>query len=186
MSKLYGYSVAGVRLADALALFSDVELTGYVQTPAHFLFCKWNNSTLEFGIAGEPEQIYEAKLFCEAGEFRWVRNPQFGLAGNAAWVSETEKSLSGWEPQTPLDVLPIDGDRLMTGNVTSAHDRLAGWSWMDAPRHGKVALPASGIGRPVFRVREYLGNAPGSAGEDGNRMVIEERITAIGFIGIDK
>jgi len=52
---------------------------------------------------------------------------------------------------------------------------------MHAPRHGEVAVPAIGAAgeRLCLISREYLGAAPGTAGEDGNHLVVEERLLAI-------
>jgi hypothetical protein len=59
-------------------------------------------------------------------------------------------------------------------------DLASGWSWLATARIGKRAVPIAGIGKgdgAKLKYREYLGLAPGKAGEShGNVVVLEERL----------
>lgn len=164
-------------------------LVGYCISPAAFQFAQWQSSGLFCG-PGQPlngdqlaHQIYEARFFGADGELRWQRGTSRDQKGSrAAWVGEAELTAVGWHQADPLhDLTPLaDGHRLLTGTLGERLD--TGWWRMHAPRHGEVTVPigeAQPGWRPAYLVREYLGNAAGAAGEDGNRIVVEERMVGI-------
>lgn len=187
MTMLYTQRRDAVTLNEALAALPGQTLVGFCMTPAKFAFARWIGKTVETADSIDLAQVYEARFFNETGELRWLRDPATAGFGTAVWIAETEITLTEWEQPCPLplDVEPIletDAHRLLTGKLAEPHESLAGWSWMNAPRHGKVAVPVSGGNsqqRLAYVVREYLGSAPGSAGKDGNKMVVEERIIGI-------
>ncbi len=179
---LYSLRRQEIALTDALhgAAAGEV-LVGFCYSPASAFFVRWDGNTLDAGEGADLGQVYEARLFAEAGELRWLRDPEHvqGL-GDAVWLSESPVPRSGWTQLSPLEGLePIASQRLLTGLLGKPVK--AGWSSMHAPRHGEVAVPAVGAAdqRLCFTLREYLGQAPGIAGEDGNRLVVEERLLAI-------
>lgn len=179
---LYSLIRQEIGLTDALhgAAAGEV-LVGFCYSPAHVFFVRWDGGALETGDGGNLAQVYEARLFAEAGELRWLRDPEHVQGhGDAVWLSESPVQRSGWTRLSPLEGLePIAGQRLLTGLLGKPVK--AGWSSMHAPRHGEVAVPAVGAAgqRLCFTLREYLGQAPGTAGEDGNRLVVEERLLSI-------
>ena len=180
MTKLYTQRRDAVSLNAALADLPDQTLAGFCMTPAKFLFARWDGKAVETADVIGLTQVYEARFFNATGELRWLRDPAADGSGSAVWIAEVGMALAGWEKIAPLDVEPLsdtDTHRLLTGILADPHESLTGWSWMDAQRHGKVAVPVSQ--RLAYVVREYLGSAPGSAGDDGNKMVVEERIIGI-------
>lgn len=183
MIKLYTQRHDAVTLNDALPAFTGQTFTGFCMTPAKFVFAQWNGNLVETANGIDLAQVYEARFFNESGELRWLRDPATEASGTAVWIAEAELELAGWEKMNPVDVESLpDSQRLFTGILAEPHETLTAWSWTNAPRQGKVALPFFGgkAGRRLaYMVREYLGDAPGCAGQDGNKMVIEERIVGI-------
>ena len=182
MKTLHSYRKDNLSLSDALLACPKRPLVGYCLTPASFVFARWHGGAVETVQALAIGQVYEARFFDADGELRWLRDPEAGEAGTAVWISEQEAALSGWV-SAKLDVEPVaDARRMMTGTLAYPSPENSGWWEMNAPRHGKLEIPMSdGVPgrRPAYIVREYLGSAPGSAGKDGNLMVVEERIVGI-------
>lgn len=183
---LYGMRKQGISLAAALHVAAPgFALVGFCASPASAFFARWDGATLHPGDTGDLGQVYEARLFAVAGELRWLRDPESASGlGDAAWLAETAVGLDDWTALSPLENLDaIDGQRLLTGVLGRPGED--GWSVMNAPRHGQVTVPVAfpakdAVGRRLaMTVREYLGDAPGSAGEDGNRLVVEERLLSI-------
>lgn len=183
---LYGMRKQGISLAAALHVAAPgLALVGFCASPAAAFFARWDGAMLHPGDAGDLGQVYEARLFAAAGELRWLRDPEDAAGlGDAAWLAETPVERDGWTVLSPLGNLDaLDGQRLLTGVLGERGED--GWSFMDAPRHGRVAVPVTfpaggAVGRRLgMTIREYLGDAPGSAGEDGNRLIVEERLLSI-------
>jgi hypothetical protein len=162
------------------------DLTGFCMTPAHFVFVRHHTGQLETPEQIDIAQTYEAHFFDGDIELRWLRDPEADGTGTAVCLSDSDPGLSdGWGDVSIDDVESLpDSHRLMTGTLTAGQDDQPGWRHMNAPRHGRVALPLTDArnGRPAYVVREYLGCAGGPAGEDGNRMIVEERIIRIDVI----
>lgn len=191
MTTLHSWHKENCTLIDALQGI-DQELIGYCMSPQHFRFTRILNGDIETAEPLALDQVYEARFCNETVELRWLRNPENKDKGDALLLMEESASLpSEWKMQQSLkDLETLDGQRLMTGTLGGDADK-PGWRMMDAPRHGKVAIPFSGEAgekmKLAWNVREYIGNAPGLAGEDKNRMVIEERILGVqGVMGSEK
>lgn len=180
---LHAYHQSGLSLQDALAaLPHNATLQGYCISPAAFNFARYAGQL----DSVEPlaiDQVYEARFFNAQVELRWLRDPAGGGEGSAVWLAEQPLHLpQGWHAAPLPDLIPLpDSHRVLTGTLASPADR-AGWQTLNAPRHGTLCIPldvpAPGQ-RPAWRVREYLGPAPGTAGEDGNHMVVEERLIGL-------
>jgi CRISPR-associated protein (TIGR03984 family) len=160
-------------------------LTGLCYGPNRCFFVRWKNGALEFpsdDSKNEWPRVYEARFFDADGELRWWRNPQGRGEGSAVYLSETNRGLEGWKDQSPSNGLtPVDGGYLLRGERLDNAGLPAGWYWLSSAAVGKLAVPfdfggcAKEIRRLSLCVREYIGLAPGRAGEDGNRAVVEER-----------
>ena len=187
MTTLYTQRRDAVSLINALAAFPNQPLIGYCMTPAKFVFARWNGTGVETADGMGLDQVYEARFFDKTGELRWLRDPAANGVGSAVWIAESETKLAGWMPVDCLDVETLpNSNRLLTGTLAESHETLAAWRWTNAPRHGKGAVPVSDGNkgqRLAYVVREYRGSAPGDAGKDGNKIVVEERIIEIMAVG---
>ena len=148
-------------------------------------------------MVGSVEELRQARGMLEdvknrlrAADVQFDPHVKLGLMielPSAVWIAESETKLAGWMPVDCLDVETLpNSNRLLTGTLAESHETLAAWRWTNAPRHGKVAVPVSDGNkgqRLAYVVREYRGSAPGDAGKDGNKIVVEERIIEIMAVG---
>jgi CRISPR-associated protein (TIGR03984 family) len=182
---LHAWRKTAVTLTDALAAIPD-ELTGFCASPQAFRFARLRGGTLECAI-DDTSQIIEARLGNEEAELRWLRDPAGRGEGEVVLLAETRRSMpDGWASLPALEGLrACDSLRLLTGTLAPESPQ-PGWRAMNAPRHGVVAVPVGSDQlahkRLKWCVREYLGPAPGSAGEDGNRIVVEERLLGLKMV----
>ena len=134
------------------------------------------------GPLASIDPFFEARVFCGKGELRW-RN--IGGGGSAAYLSESDVSpavawmsepvvyqseiesyytLFGAGLGSPADATPCPKDWSRLGNA-----RIGAW-WAPIPSIAKGQSVA-------LQFREYLGLAPGPAGEShGNVCVVEHRL----------
>lgn len=178
MMTLYRHSRADVSLAVCLSdSFSGRRLVGWCQTPSQLLGVSWtgdqwkNQSGTQTVDAKKLIQVYEACLFDAGGEFRWLRDPQKKALGRAAWITEDPQASPAHFASLPVlhDLSAIDELKTPSGPVpnrcvSQTRARLPG-----------VAMKA----RAIYRIREYIGDAPEPAGEHGNRVVVARRIIGI-------
>jgi len=170
---LYRYQSAAIALADCLAQsFAKRRLLGYCQTPRSLLSGTWDGGAYQDEQDADADlgQVYEARFFSDDGELRWLRDPQTDRLGQAAWLSEIEACPDGFSALDALQELAkIDQFDLRGGIVPN---RILTQS--------RARLPGVPKGqRGVYRLREYIGPAPGEAGKQGNRIIVEQRILGI-------
>lgn len=156
-------------------------LVGFGYSPARFVFLRGANDALETGRSDDRlDQLYDVRLFNASIELRWLRDPcAVDALGTAVIVSEQALDLPGWRalPDVPYESM-IDR-KLQCTMLDGEPDPRTDWWRFDAQRHGKVAVPVSGLpvrSRLLLQRREYVGCAAGDAGADGNREVVEERL----------
>lgn len=155
MTTLHQYHQEKVKLADCLSdSFAGVRLEGFLQTPSRLI---WLDGTQNPAGVDGLEQAYEARLFCDRGELRWLRDPESAGDGRAAWLSEQNHAPDAFEE---LDC--IQAEDIIDGQILAY-----------PPNPHDADAPADFGG---YAIREYIGYAPGTAGEDGNLMVREQRI----------
>ena len=190
MTTLYSWQNASCTLQQALQAISG-EFIGYCISPQVFRFARCVSGVIETAAPLALDQVYEAR-FCNANlALRWLRDAAGQGEGTAVLLAEDQACQpADWNALSRLDGLTeLDGDRVLTGVLGGDADK-PGWRLMNAPRHGVLAIPltveASDKSRVAWRGREYIGLAPGRAGEDGNRMVVEERMLGLVIIKGEK
>ncbi|MGH8587917.1 MAG: type III-D CRISPR-associated protein Csx19 [Gammaproteobacteria bacterium] len=182
MTTLHTESRDRITLAQALTAFADRKnMTALIYLPMWCGLVRWNGTALE--TSREPvdvTQVFEARLFDDSLEMRWLREPSGDGTGYAVCVSEGALALEDWALLPPrTDLHPVDGGYLLTGQGCGSDGLPDGWSRLSSAAIGCIAAPIGGIlagGRVTLRYREYLGRADGPAGEDGNWAVLEERL----------
>lgn len=181
MTTLNSGTQDGITLAQALAAFADRSMAGLIYLPTWCGLVRWTGTVLETsGEWVDVAQVFEARLFDDTVEMRWLREPSGDGTGYAVYVSEGSLSLEDWALLPPRpDLYPLDGCYLLAGQGGEPDGLPDGWSRLSSAAIGCIAAPIGGIpagGRVTLRYREYLGRADGPAGEDGNWAVVEERL----------
>lgn len=181
-NELHYYRRTGCTLNEALAALSGLALHGFGYAPARFVFLRWTGEALETGRRDDRlDQIYEARLFePEAVELRWLRDPEaIEPRGVAVLLSESARTLERWQTLASRPYTQrLDHAAYVGTPVAADVAARPGWWRFDAPRHGTLELPVAQA-RPrqrlVLRRAEFLGLAPGEAGQDGNHQIIDTR-----------
>jgi len=115
MTCLYRFTRADVALADCLAQsFSTAKLQGLLQAPREVRLIRWPGLDKQAADALLP-QVYEARLFNEQGELRWLRDPDAAGTGRAAWITEADVAApAGFTPIESLTELEIRDARILS------------------------------------------------------------------------
>lgn len=179
------------KLIEALASAQPLPAVGFVATAA----CAGFLRIRAVGPAGVEnpaklrlEQVYEARLWTAHWEVRWLKDPEADDGrGRAVALAETPLDWTGWSPLPALeDLEPLEDEvfcrQILDGKVRTGDAPLPGWCWLKPSGRRPVAVPCSAPENAglAYRLREYLGPAPGRAGErHGNRLVVEARILSI-------
>lgn len=189
---LYSFTAAEITLADAVGVLSDDIAWGLCYTPARCAFALREGGRLldHKGRPLDPSQVFEARVFGPGGEMRWLRDPERQSGeGRAVYLSEASTGPQGWTSSQMDHLLALENHYLLWGQMLPPHPNGAtprpSWVVLGTARVGTLHVPFSGElteGQGLRLVcREYLGPAPGDAGEQGhgNQVVRAERLCGI-------
>lgn len=181
---LYVWRRDAIGLQEALEGTGGRRLKGICYAPLACGFAEWIGG--RFVAADrrlELEQIFEGRFFDEQGEFRWLRDPAGGGKGTAIYVADQTDGFTGLGDPEPLPVLGwCDETYLVWGQSCGPHDDQEDWSCVSSAAIGTLLLPVGDLPngyRVALEVREYFALARGEAGEDGNVVVVEERLRGL-------
>ncbi len=199
MAELVYYQHAGITLQNVIELSLAKGSIGLFYTPTQCQFGRWEESAQISDAHGKPfalEQVFEARLFHEQAELRWLREPNTDGLGRAVYLfDEANKApdWQGWQRAEPLNELSINANQyLLWGEQWQASDQANeiddfdqnNWSMLATARIGKWFVPVPGLKknqRVRLKTQEYFGlprDPDGKltlAGQHGNQVVIEER-----------
>ena len=118
--------------------------------------------------------IFEARIFNEKGELRWL-NRNNGK-GDSAFISESEVVLDSFKPLETKEVEPLGQQYLLWGEKAKTPSEKAGWQRLAEARIGKLDIPLStplkDKNRVFLKSIEYIAEVD----KFGNCAVIEERL----------
>jgi CRISPR-associated protein (TIGR03984 family) len=137
------------------------------------------------GKSADLTTVFEARIFNPSCEVRWLHKS--GGKGSGVFLSENASGPGDWVSLSPVgSIKEPENHRYLLWGMTvkdDAKELATGWSWLAAANIGKYAIPLAGDGlerRARLVYREYIGLAPGEAGDrHGNVTVCEERL--LGF-----
>jgi len=170
-------------LADTLKAFAPIigsqPATAILYSPKRCWLATFSAGALH-GPDGQPLDIgavFEARIFNEAAELRWLNDPGSEQRHRAAILTEQDHSsaLGDWQPcERPPDVIEkLPQPYLLWGEGTG-RPITNGWSELATARIGALAVPISGVGkkqRVLLHSVEYVVEA-----EHGNAIVFDERL----------
>jgi CRISPR-associated protein (TIGR03984 family) len=126
--------------------------------------------------------IFEARVFNENAELRWLNEAQ----GQGRAVLLAEQDISAWLDESLVTITPVkilDQTYLLWGQGVKS-TLASGWSRLTAARIGRLDVPFANVPeyeRVQLRVREYLADtdAAGKPDPHGNVSVAEERLISL-------
>jgi len=149
------------------------EAVALLATPAAFVVRRADGGQLwdPSGKAARPAGVFEARLFSERGELRWLAG---GGSGRAALLLDVGPDAlpDGWERGAGIVYLDrLTRRYLLWGRASGSP--VPGWTRLDEARVGPRDVPAEG--GPYLRLEawEYVG------ARHGNACVLAERLVAI-------
>jgi len=177
-------------LADALSAFAKVigaePATALLYSPRRCTLAVFTGGALH-GPDGQPVDtagVFEARVFCETAELRWLNDPSPEQCHRAVILSEREQqALSEWQPEKQAGVIwTLPQTYLLwgegTGNSEHAGKPLApGWSELATARIGALPVPVANVGkkqRVCLHSVEYIVEA-----EHGNAVIFDERFVKL-------
>lgn len=179
---LFVYTRQQLALHEALSAFAAVidgnRATAILYSPWRCELAVFANGALH-GSDGQPVDIgsvFEARVFCETAELRWLNDPSPEQCHRAVILTEQEKSLSGdWkmEQEKKFVIDKLDQTYLLWGEGTG-RTLTGGWSELATARIGALRVPVSNVGknqRVLLHSVEYIVEA-----EHGNAVVFDERL----------
>lgn len=183
---LFVYTRQGLSLADALSGFARVVgkngATAILYTPQRCELATFAEKALR-ASDGQPVDIgtvFEARVFSETTELRWLNDPSTEQCHRAVILTEQYRTgmLEGWEPENdrPSVIETLPQTYLLWGEGT---DRPVsnGWSELATARIGGLRVPLGNVGRNqrvLLHSVEYIFEA-----EHGNAVVYDERLVKL-------
>jgi CRISPR-associated protein (TIGR03984 family) len=178
------FARSGLSLRQALAAFAPTVgvagAAGFTFGPTAFSFIHLDAAGSVTGPAGPANltDVYEARVFHEHAELRWLRDPRHE-AGHATVVL-TDGSCTVDLPPLPLEVPLVDGVKqtyVIWGRPVPGQDTAPGWTRLAAARIGGLDVPQDSVPeshRVAIESVEYLGEFA-----HGNVAVVEERLCGL-------
>lgn len=189
MCTLYSYrSESEVSLQQAIqhcsAVWEGKKTVALLYSPYWCRFGKLEGGVL-YGSDGNPlnlDTVYEARVFHEDAELRWVNNNNY--CGDSVLISENKSCIDGFNESGNITILKkLDQSHtyLLWGElaiVNSGDNRplAKGWSRLTTARIGSLDIPLDGLtNRARIKAVEYLNIID----DHGNVGVIDERLVAL-------
>lgn len=153
----------------------------YSPVKCHFGQVRGQNVTNERGEVTDLTGVFEARIFNENAEMRWLQQSS-GL-GKAVLLFELNDVTQVYakEDSEPFQAIYSISQQYILWGQGNARSAFNGWSYLSEARIGQMAVPISNIGtkeRVALEVKEYLQECDAQ----GNIAVVEERL--IGLVKI--
>jgi len=177
MVRLHGRAMDGVTLASAIQGTGHT-LTGaiailYAPARCHLGRLEDGEVRDESGVPVALDPVYEARLFNQKAELRWLHDGQ-GL-GRAVWLSEDESEglAGGLSKDVSLEYIDTIGQSYLLWGRRVEESTRPGWSVLSAGRIGRLSVPVEVPADQGARLKtlEYV-----IMDGDGNASVAEERL----------
>jgi len=182
-----------IHLKDALAAFlsrAAEPAVALLYDPELCRFRRLEDDGRLTGPSGAEEsltalgRVFEARVFNDTVELRWVKDPAGTGTGRAAILNELEANTErspqshAWRPlEFKYAIVGTLKQTYLLWGEGMAEQLAAGWSTLATPRIGALPVPISGVGRNervLLHTIEYLAEY-----EHGNVAVFDERLVKL-------
>jgi CRISPR-associated protein (TIGR03984 family) len=177
------YTRLELALANTLRAFTPFvgsqSATAILYSPKRCCLATFSAGALH-GPDGQPLDIgavFEARVFNETAELRWLNDPGPDQRHRAAILTEQDHSsaLGDWQrPERPADVIEKLSQTYLLWGEGTGRPIGNGWSELATARIGALLVPASNLGkkqRVLLHTVEYIVEA-----EHRNAIVLDERL----------
>lgn len=182
-ASLFVYTRRGPSLAEALTDFGEIAGDGpaaaLLFSPRRCTPAAWEAGSL-VGPDGRPTSLddaFEARLFSESVELRWLNDPSAERRHRAVMLSEQALSpMHAWETETIAVIATLPQTYLVWGEGTG-RPMNGRWSELATARIGPLYVPIPNAGknaRVLLRTVEYVTEA-----DHGNAVVFDERLVKL-------
>jgi CRISPR-associated protein (TIGR03984 family) len=183
---LFVFTRQGLSLADALSGFATVigtnGATAILYSPRRCELATYAEGALRAsdGQRVDIGTVFEARVFNETAELRWLNDPGPEQCHRAVILTEQDRAgvLEGWEPDNdrPSVIETLPQTYLLWGEGTGRQVN-NGWSELATARIGGLRVPLGNVGknqRVLLHSVEYIVEA-----EHGNAVVFDERLVKL-------
>jgi CRISPR-associated protein (TIGR03984 family) len=181
---LFVYTRQKLTLPDALSSFGQLigaePATAILYSPRRCELATFAGRALQGSDGQEVDTagVFEARVFCELAELRWLNDPGPDRCHRAVILSEREQpSLADWRIEQETAIInKLDQTYLLWGEGTG-RPVSNGWSELAMARIGALSVPVANVGknqRVLLHSVEYVVEA-----EHGNAVVFDERLVKL-------
>jgi CRISPR-associated protein (TIGR03984 family) len=182
-AELFIHTRQGLSLADALSAWAEVSgadrATAILYSPDRCELATLTAGSLQTfdGLPVDITRVFEARVFHETAELRWLDDPSVEPSRKAVILTETAIQLDGWQSSHPIKIRKkLDQDYLLGGRGTG-RPTTNGWSEIADAHAGVLHVPLTDV-RKNQRVRlcsvEYVIEA-----DHGNAVIFDERLVRL-------
>ena len=183
---LFVYTRQKIALDEALSAFAPLNdangATAILYAPRRCELATCAGGTLH-GWDGQPvdiDSVFEARVFNETAELRWLNDPSPEQCHRAVILTEQDRAgvLVGWEQEKsrPSVIQTLPQTYLLWGEGTGRQVS-SGWSELATARIGALRVPVGNVGRNqrvLLHSVEYIVEA-----DHGNAVVFDERLVRL-------
>lgn len=181
---LFVYTRQALSLSDALSAFVRVigknSATAILYSPRRCELAIFANEALQNsdGQTVDTSSVFEARVFCDTAELRWLNDPSSEQCHRAVILTEREQqSLSDWKSEPRSEIIAkLDQTYLLWGEGTG-RPISNGWSELATAQIGALRVPMGNVGRNdrvLLHSVEYIVEA-----DHGNAVVFDERLVKL-------
>lgn len=180
---LYIYTQQKLTLNEALAAFAHIlqqqqSAAAILYSPQSCQLAQWVQGAV-YDENGQPLDIltvFEARVFNELAELRWLNDPSPQQCHQAVVLTEQQSQLD-WPTERRDGIIAKLPQRYLLWGEGTGRSASNGWSELATARIGALKVPIGGVGknqRVLLHSVEYIVEA-----EHGNAVVFDERLTKL-------
>lgn len=184
---IFIYMKNKLTLSDSLSAFANIvgaePATAILYSPRKCELATCTDGVLHGsdGQSLEIKAVFEARVFSESAELRWLNDPGPEQCHKAVILSEQEQPYLGqWQIEKQNNVIEtLPQTYLLWGEGTGRH-MYDGWSELAAARIGSLRVPMDCVGRNdrvLLHSLEYVVEA-----DHGNAVIFDERLKKLEVI----
>jgi CRISPR-associated protein, TIGR03984 family len=123
------------------------------------------------------ESVFEARVFNETAELRWLNDPSPEKCHRAVILTEQQPQLNDWHIEQEKNVIETLTQTYLLWGEGTGQTRGNGWSELATARIGAIWVPVGKVGRNqrvLLHSVEYIVEA-----DHGNAVVFDERLVKL-------